>query len=126
MSLPILMQSNENYGQFEFINEGTVDDGYGGYTTAYTAGATFDAVLVLNDSIQAQKAEQDGVKGVYTLTTDKAVPLAWHKIFRRKGTNDVYRVTSKDEHATPSTTPMNLREVKAEEYVLSGAVKDNG
>lgn len=124
MSLPILMQSNENYGQFEFINEGIVDDGYGGYKPAYTAGATFDAVLVLNDSIQAQKAEQDGVKGVYTLTTDKAVPLAWRKIFRRKGTNDVYRVTSKDEHATPSTTPMNLREVKAEEYALTGAVTD--
>ena len=115
MSLPILMQANENYGTFEFINESTVDDGYGGYTTAYTAGATFDAVLV---------AEQDGVKGVYTLTTDKVVPLAWHKIFRRKGTNAVYRVTSKDEHATPSTTPMNLREVKAEEYALTGAVTD--
>lgn len=124
MSLPILMQANENYGQFEFINESTVDDGYGGYMTAYTVGASFDAVLVLNDSIQAQRAEQDGVKGVYTLTTDKAVPLAWHKIFRLKGTNDVYRVTSKDEHATPSTSPMNLREVKAEEYALTGAVTD--
>lgn len=124
MSLPILMQANENYGQFEFINEGTFDDGYGGYKPAYIVGASFDAVLVLNDSIQAQKAEQDGVKGVYTLTTNKAVPLAWHKIFRRKGTNDVYRVTSKDEHATPSTTPMNLREVKVEEYELTGAVND--
>lgn len=124
MSLPILMQANENYGTFEFINESTVDDGYGGYKTAYTVGAAFDAVLVLNDSIQAQRAEQDGVKGVYTLTADKSVPLAWHKIFRRKDNGSVYRVTSKDEHATPSTTPMNLREVKAEEYVLSGAVTD--
>lgn len=124
MSLPILMQANENYGQFEFISESTVDDGVGGYKPTYIVGATFDAVLVLDDSIQAQRAEQDGVKGVYTLTTDKAVPLAWHTIFRRKGTNDVYRVTSKDEHATPSTSPMNLREVKVEEYALTGAATD--
>lgn len=84
MSLPILMKANENYGEFEFINESTLDDGYGGYTQGYTVGASFDAVLVLDDSVQAQRAEQDGVKGVYTLTTDKAVPLPWHKIFRRK------------------------------------------
>jgi hypothetical protein len=124
MSLPILMRANENYGQFEFISESTVDDGMGGYKPTYIVGATFDAVLVLDDSIQAQRAEQDGVKGVYTMTTDKAVPLEWHKIFRRKGANNVYRVTSKDEHATPSTSPLNMREVKAEEYALTGAVTD--
>ena len=126
MSLPALMQANENYGKFNFINVADLDDGYGGYTEGYTVGAEFDAVLVLNDSIQAQKAEQDGVKGVYTLTTEKSVPLAWHKVFRRKSNGAIYRVTSKDEHATPSTTPMNLREVKVEEYTLSGRVTENG
>lgn len=122
MSLPILMQANENYGKFNILNKVTVNDGYGGYTEGYAVGAEFDAVLVLNDSIQAQRAEQEGVKGVYTLTTDKAVPLPWHRIFRRKSDNATFRVTSKDEHATPSTTPMNLREVKVEEYALTGEI----
>ena len=126
MSLPTLMQANENYGKFNFINEMIIDDGYGGYTEGYKVGAEFEAVIVLDDSVQAQRAEKDGLKGVYTLTTDTTVPLKWHKILRRQKDNAIYRVTSKDEHATPSTTTLNLREVKVEEYTLSGEVAENG
>ena len=124
--LPSLMQANENYGKFQIYNMSTQNDGYGGYSTSYEAGATFDGVLVLDDSLQAQVAEKQGVTGVYTLTYDKVLHLPWHTVFKKisgeKLVGTYFRVTSKDENATPATSTLNLRNVKCEEFVPSGGV----
>lgn len=124
--LPSLMQENENYGIFQIFNAITQNDGYGGYVTTYEPGATFDAVLVLDDSLQAQVAEKQGVTGVYTLTYEKVLHLPWHTAFKKisgeKLVGTYFRVTSKDENATPGTSSLNLRYVKCEEFVPSGGV----
>lgn len=129
MSLPDLLKANENYGVYQIWDKTTQNDGYGGYKEVYMAGATFEGVLVLDDSINAQIAEQQGVKGVYTLTFGKELHLPWHTVFKRTddSSNTFYRVTSRDENATPSTTRLNMRNVKAEEFVLpSGAEVSDG
>lgn len=118
--LPKLMQASEGYGTFNVLNFTIVDDPLGGYSKSYSIGATFEGVLTLDDSINAQLAEKNGVTGVYTLTTDKEFRLPWHTVFCEDGnTNKAYRVTTKDENSTPNTTPLNLRQVRAEEYDIS-------
>ena len=125
MGFPDLIKANENYGEYQIWNVAIVNDDYGGYNNIWTAGATFEGVLVLNDSIDAQTAEKQGVKGLYRLTFDKALHLPWHTVFNRKGTNSFYRVTSRDENATPSSSTLDMRQVNAEEYTLpNGGVSD--
>lgn len=116
--LPKIMQATEGYSTFNVLNKSIIDDTRGGYTEGYTIGAQFEGVIVLDDSLQAQEAQKAGVTGVYTLTVDKSIDfLKWHTVICRKGDiNDAFRVVTKDEKSTPSTTKLNLREVRLEEY----------
>lgn len=118
MSLPLIMQATEGYSTFNVLNRSIIDDTRGGYTEGYTIGAQFEGVIVLDDSLQAQEAQKAGVTGVYTLTVDKSIDfLKWHTVICRKGNiNDAFRVVTKDEKSTPSTSKLNLREVRLEEY----------
>ncbi len=119
MSLPYFLTTQEGYKNFQIMNHVTVDDKYGGYIDTYTPGATFDAVLKLDDSIRAQQAQAQGVQGIYTLTYDKTLRLPWHTVFREVDEpSKTYRVTSKDENSTPSVSPLDLRQVKAEEWEI--------
>ena len=115
--IPVLMQNSEGFGRFVILDKITGNDTYGGQTETYQDGTAFYGVLVLDDSINAQKAESEGVTGVYTLTYDKILRLPWHTVFR--GEDDrIYRVTSRDEKATPASSALKLRQVKCEEWEL--------
>lgn len=117
--VPELMKSTEGYGYFRIMNKSTDPDGYGGFIDHYTVGAKFDAVLVLNDSINAQAAMAQGVTGVYKLTYDKALRLPWHTVFCADDDHSrVYRVTSKDQKATPGKSNLNIRTVNCEEWEI--------
>jgi hypothetical protein len=71
-----------------------------------------------------QRAEQDGVKGLYQITTDKSIRLRYHDVFKRladpvNGDDEIIlRVTSKDDNSTPNSSLLNQRVVNAEEYEL--------
>ena len=124
MSLPDLMKANENYGTFQIYDKTTQNDAYGGYMDVYVPGATFEGMLVLDDSINAQVAESQGVTGIYTLTFSKALRLPWHTVFKKTSGERLvgmyFRVTSKDESATPRVSGLDLKNVKAEEFVPGG------
>ena len=128
MALPDLMKANENYGHFQIYNLITQNDGYGGYVSTYVPGAIFEGVLVLDDSINARIAEKQGVTGLYQMTFGKELSLPWHTVVKKidgeKLVGTFFRVTSKDESATPSSTPLNLRKVIMEEYVPSGEIEN--
>ena len=125
MALPQFMQTFDEYGEFIIMNLAIVEDGYGGHTEAYTPGAHFMGVLMLDSSIQAQVAEAQGVKGLYTLTYDKTLRLPWHTVFcKANNTSEMFRVTSKDEKSTPKSSSLDIRQVNAEEWTPGGA--DNG
>jgi len=99
----------------------TVDDGYGGYVIRWSDGATFNAAIVLDDSIEAQTAMSAGVKGVYTVTTKRAINLQFHDVFRRLSDGKIFRVTTDgDDKKTPPTAGLDMRSVRAEEWVLPG------
>lgn len=103
----------------QMLDKTTVDDGMGGYTKQWVNGATFDAAISLDDSVQAQTAMAAGVTGVYTVTTKRAINLQFHDVFKRLSDNKIFRVTTDgDDKKTPPTAGLDMRSVRAEEWVL--------
>lgn len=102
------------------IDKTTANDGYGGYTTAWKDGATFNAAIVFDSSMQARTAEKQGVSSLYTVTTSRAVTLQYHDVFRREKDKKIFRVTSDgDDKASPISSSLDMRQCTAEEFVLS-------
>ena len=101
------------------MDKTTVPDGYGGFSVAYVQGARFLAAVVLDDSIQARTSMAEGLKSVYTITTEKNINLQFHDVIMRKRDNKIFRVTSDgDDKHTPQTAGLNMRQVSAEEWVI--------
>ena len=101
------------------LNKQTSADGYGGYITTWTEGASFNAAIVIDTSIEARAAEKQGVTSLYTVTTVKALTLEYHDVFKRVRDNKVFRVTSDgDDKYTPTSATLNMRQVTAEEWSL--------
>lgn len=95
-------------------------DGYGGFKPQWIDGAEFDAAITLDTSMQSRIAEQQGVTALYTVTTKKNINLQYHDVFKRLSDGKIFRVTSDgDDKATPISANLNMRQVSAEEYVLS-------
>lgn len=103
------------------LNKQTSSDGYGGYITTWADGAEFKAAIVLDTSIEAKMAEQQGVTGIYTITTSRALNLQYHDVFRRTRDGKLFRVTSDgDDKLTPASATLDMRQVSGEEFKLNG------
>ena len=101
------------------LDRRTAADGYGGFETQWVDGAEFSAAIVLNSSMQAKIAQVQGVTGVYTVTTRKAVNLQYHDVFRRVADGKIFRVTTDgDDRKTPGSASLDMRQVDAEEWRL--------
>lgn len=101
------------------IDKSTVNDGLGGTTSAWTDGATFEAAIVYDSSIEGMTAQAQGVTALYTVTTKKSTNLQYHDVFRRNSDGKILRVlTDGDDNKTPSTAGLNMRQVRAEQWVL--------
>lgn len=101
------------------LDKTTRADGYGGVITDWTEGAAFSAACVLDDSIQAQAAQKEGVTGVYTVTTSRQIVLRFHDVFRRVRDGKTFRVTSDgDDKKTPASAALDMRSVRAEEWAV--------
>ena len=102
-----------------FLNKQVTPDGYGGYTTTWADGASFQAAIVFDTSIEARTAEAQGVTSRYTVTTPRAMTLEYHDVFRRTRDGKIFRVTSDgDDKYTPASTALDMRQVTAEEWSL--------
>lgn len=106
-----------------YLTKTKVSDGYGGYVDSFVEGAEFNAAIVFDTSIQARVGEKQGVTSLYTVTTSKAMVLEYHDVFRRESDKKIFRVTSDgDDKYTPASASLNMRQVTAEEWVLTGTV----
>lgn len=106
-----------------YLNKQTQADGYGGYITTWVEGARFDAAITFDTSIEARRAEAEGVSSLYTVTTSRALTLEYHDVFRRISDGKVFRVTSDgDDKYTPASTALDMRQVTAEEWSLTSGV----
>lgn len=106
------------------IDKTTVEDGYGGYIPAYVQGAAFRAAIRFDTSLEGRRAEKEGVSSLYTVTTSRALTLEYHDIFKRLRDGKIFRVTSDgDDSFTPGSATLDMRQVTAEEYVLTGELR---
>lgn len=112
---------SESMETWVLLDKTTAKDGYGGVITTWTDGAEIQAAVVHDSSIQAQAAQQQGVTGVYTITTSKAVVLRFHDVLRRVSDGLVLRViTNGTDKKTPASAGLNMRQVTAEEWNFRG------
>ena len=112
---------SEAFEDCVILDKRTVNSSRYGVETQYTAGAIFEAAVVLDSSMQARIAEAQGVKALYTVTTAKSINLQYHDVFRRERDGKVFRVTSDgDDNHTPQSATLNMRQVSAEEWALPG------
>ena len=101
------------------LHKTTVDDGYGGETTAWVEGARLDIVFSFDNSTEARIAQAQGVTNRYTLTVDRDRSLEYHDVFRRLSDDKVFRVTSDgSDNETPDRSLLNMKQAEAEEWTL--------
>lgn len=100
------------------MHKTTQDDGYGGEITVWQDGASFNAAITFDTSMEARTAGAQGVTSMYTVTTRKNKVLEYHEVFRRVSDGKIFRVTSDgDDKYTPASATLNMRQVTAEEWV---------
>ena len=103
------------------MDKTTQPDGYGGYISTYKDGVEFKAAITFDTSMEARVGGKQGVTSLYTVTTSKSMTLEYHDVFRRMRDGKVFRVTSDgDDKYTPASSPLDMRQVTCEEFVLTG------
>ena len=107
------------------IHKVTQNDGYGGILTTWVEGVTFNAAITFDSSIEARTAQAQGVTSIYTVTTQRSKVLEYHDVFRRNSDGKIFRVTSDgDDKYTPKTATLDMRQVTAEEWKLTGEISN--
>ena len=96
-----------------------VPDEEGGYTLEWTEGATFQNYQALDTSMEARRAEKEGVTSVYSALVDKALPIEYGDYFKDTETGLTYRVTSNpSEKESPKSATFALKYFTAESKEL--------
>jgi len=99
-----------------FLDKTTGSDGYGGVRTTWREGAEFLAAFVFHTSIEARRAEKEGVKDLYDVITPRTVTLMYGDVFRRMSDGKLFKATADStDKKTPSSSSLDMRVVKAEE-----------
>lgn len=94
-------------------------DGYGGSESVYTDGSQFDAAITFNTSVETTRAQSEGAKALYTVTTSRSVILKYHEAFRRNRDGKVFRCTSAGgDKFTPKVATLDMMQVTAEEWSI--------
>lgn len=116
---------SESFEKFNMIDKRTVPDGYGGYRIVYELGAAIDAAVTFDTSIEARVGEKQGVTSLYTITTSRSLTLEYHDLIKRERDGKVFRITSDgDDKFTPASAQLDMRQVTAEEFVLTEEVSN--
>lgn len=101
------------------LNKIRISDGLGGWTTAWTEGASFKAAILKDSTMDARIAEKEGITEVYTVTVPKETPLEFMDVFRRVSDGQTFRVKSNmKDNESPSFTAINFGQVTAEAWEL--------
>lgn len=94
-------------------------DGAGGYDVQWSEGAEFKNYQALDTSMEARRAEKEGVTSVYSALVDKAVPIEYGDYFKDTATGGTYRVTSDPaDKQTPRSSTLSLKYFTAEKKAL--------
>ena len=91
----------------------------GGWTTTWEEGAKFVNYPYLDTSMEARRAEKEGVTSTYSILVDRDFPLEYNDYFKDKTTGNTYRVTSDpEEKKAPKSSSFDLKFFTAERKEL--------
>lgn len=97
-----------------------VQDGAGGYIVEWMEGAEFTNYQALDTSMEARRAEKEGVTSRYSALVNKAVPIEYNDVFKDKTTGETYRVTSNPaDKEAPKSSALQLKYFTAERWALT-------
>lgn len=95
-------------------------DGAGGYIVEWTEGAEFTNYQAMDTSMEARRAEKEGVTSIYSALVNKNVPIEYNDYFKDLETGLTYRVTSNPEEKTaPKSASFELKYFTAERKELT-------
>lgn len=99
-----------------------VPDGHGGFITTWVESSVeFNSAITYDTSVQGKIAQAQGVKDLVKITTSKSITLDYHDVLKRKSDGKVYRITSNGyNNKTPPSASLDMRQVDAEEWTLTG------
>ena len=101
------------------MNKERKPDGAGGYIVEWTEGAEFTSYQSMNTSMEARRAEKEGVTSLYSALVQKDLPIKYGDFFRDNLTGNTYRVTSNpDESRAPESSSFSLKYFTAERKEL--------
>lgn len=101
------------------LDKSRVPDGAGGSITTWTEGVEFSNYQALDTSMEARRAEKEGVTSVYSGLVQQSVPIEYNDFFRDKETGETYRVTSEPKaKQSPRTASFSLKYFTAERKAL--------
>lgn len=96
---------------------GNRPDGQGGMVESFQPGASFDALIEKNTTTEAQVAERQGIREMYTVVIRKGLPLKYQDVFRRDSDGATFRVTSNAaDSAAPDVSTVQIAKVTAERW----------
>lgn len=103
------------------LEKSSKPDGAGGYETTWRDGVPFSNYQALDTSMEARRAEKEGVTSVYSALVDSSIPIDYNDFFRDESTGDTFRVTSvpRDKQA-PRNASFSLKFFTAERRALPG------
>lgn len=95
------------------------EDGAGGYIVTWADGLSFKNFQAQDTSMQARRAEKEGVTSTYSALVDKDFPITFYDVFRDQETGLTYRVTSEPmEKVAPASSTFRLKYFTAERWDL--------
>lgn len=90
-------------------------DGAGGSTTVWTEGEAFISYQTRDSSMEARRAEKEGVTSLYSALVKKAVNINYGDYFKDTVTGITYRITSiPSEKEAPVSSSFDLKYFTAE------------
>ena len=102
-----------------FMEKTRISDGEGGYKTSWTDGEKFTNYRALDTSMEARRAEKEGVTSLYSALVDISVPIEYNDYFKDVETQQTYRVTSNpEEKESPKSALLKLKYFTAERKAL--------
>lgn len=101
------------------IEKKRVPNEQGGTRTEYVEGAEFLAAITKNKTLDAVRAEKEGVTELYLVTTEVGVGLDFGETFKRKSDGAMFRVKSNAKDSeTPKAASFSFEHVRAERWEL--------
>ena len=96
-----------------------VEDGAGGYDVTWQEGVSFQNYYTLDTSMEARRAEKEGVTSLYSGLVQKNLPIEYGDYFKDTVTGETYRVTSNpEEKEAPRSSSFDLKYFTAERKEL--------